>query len=329
MPLHRPLRIVIPGGTGQVGQILARHFHEQGHAVTVIARHPKPAEWVTARWDARHLDSWTLAIEGADVVINLAGRSVNCRYNAANRREIKNSRTISTGLVGEAIARSSHPPALWLNASTATIYRHAIDRPMDEVDGELGGGEPDIPGKWRFSIDVATSWERAFFAADTPRTRRIALRSAMVMSPDARGVFDTLLHLVKWGLGGAAGGGEQYVSWIHDVDFTRAVEHLITHEELNGVVNVSSPYPVRNRDFMCCLRHSWCTSYVGLPAPKWMLALGAVFLRTETELVLKSRRVVPRRLLESGFEFHFPNWRGACQDLVHRWRELHCEVAPP
>jgi uncharacterized protein len=328
MQLHRPLRIVIPGGTGQVGQILARHFHEQGHAVTVIARHAKAAEWPVVRWDARNLDTWALAIDGADVVINLAGRSVNCRYSAVNRREIKNSRTITTGLVGEAIARAARPPALWLNASTATIYRHAFDRPMDELYGEVGGAEPGIPQKWRFSIDVATSWERAFFAAATPQTRRIALRSAMVMSPDRGGVFDTLLHLVKWGLGGCAGSGEQYVSWIHDVDFTRAIEHLIANDQLSGVVNVSSPFPVPNRDFMCCLRHSWCTSYVGFSAPKWILALGAVFLGTETELVLKSRRVVPRRLLESGFEFHFPNWRGACQDLVHRWRELHCELAP-
>jgi uncharacterized protein len=327
MALLRPLRIVIPGGTGQVGQILARHFHEQGHAVTVIARHPKPAEWATLEWDARQLDRWTLAVDGADVVINLAGRSVNCRYNAANRREIKNSRTITTGLVGQAIARAAHPPAVWLNASTATIYRHALDRPMDEKTGELGGNEPDAPKKWRFSIDVATSWEQAFFAAETPRTRKVALRSAMVMSPDAGGIFDTLLHLVQWGLGGAAGSGKQYVSWVHDVDFLRAIEYLIAHEEMSGVVNVSSPDPVQNRDFMCCLRRSWCTSYVGLPAARWMLAVGAIVLRTETELVLKSRRVVPRRLLDSGFEFHFPNWRGACQDLVHRWRELHCDVA--
>jgi uncharacterized protein (TIGR01777 family) len=200
---------------------------------------------------------------------------------------------------------------------------------MDETTGELGGSEADAPRKWQFSIDVATSWERALFAADTPRTRRIALRISMVLSPDPGGVFNTLLHMVQWGLGGPAGSGRQYVSWIHDVDFTRAIEHLIAHEDMKGVINISSPDPVQNREFMCCLRRSWCTSYVGLPAPKWMLSLGAIFLRTEPELVLKSRRVVPRRLLESGFEFHFPNWRGACQDLVHRWRELHCEVAAP
>jgi uncharacterized protein len=323
MSSNRSLRIVIPGGTGQVGHILARHFHEQGHAVTVIARHPKPAEWQILTWNAADLGPWTQAIERADAVINLAGRSVNCRYNAANRREIKNSRTISTGVVGQAIAQASHPPRVWLNASTATIYRHAIDRAMDEATGELGGNEPDAPRQWRFSVDVATSWERAFFAADTPNTRRIALRSAMIMSPDAGGIFDHLLGLVRWGLGGPSGSGKQFISWIHDVDFIRAVEFLISREDMDGVVNVSSPCPVTNREFMCCLRREWCTSYIGLAAPGWVLSVGAALLGTEAELVLKSRRVVPRRLLDAGFEFHFPNWRGACQDLVRRWRELN------
>lgn len=323
MPSKRPLRIVIPGGTGQIGQILARHFHEQGHAVTVLSRHPRPAEWQTLLWDAQELGEWTELIEDSDVVINLAGRSVNCRYNAANRREIKNSRTISTGVVGRAIAKAAKPPRVWLNASTATIYRHALDRPMDEITGELGGNESGLPDKWGFSIDVATSWERAFFAAETPSTRKVAMRSAMTMSPDSGGVFDHLLRLVRWGLGGPSGSGRQYISWIHDVDFVRAVDFLIENEALSGVVNISSPCPLPNEEFMCCLRRAWCTSYIGLPAPRWMLSIGAVFLGTETELVLKSRRVVPRRLGEAGFDFHFPNWRGACQDLVHRWREIN------
>ncbi len=325
MPSLHPLRIAIPGGTGQIGQILARHFHEQGHSVTVIARHPRSTEWRSVAWNGYDLGDWTQAIDGADVVINLAGHTVNCRYNAANRREITNSRTISTGLVGQAIAQASQPPRVWLNASTATIYRHSLNRPMDEVTGEIGGNEPDAPEKWRFSIEVATSWERAFFSAETPRTRKIAMRSAMTMSPDPGGVFDVLLRLVRWGIGGPAGSGQQYISWIHDVDFVRAIEFLIAHEELSGLVNVCSPFPISNRKFMHCLRRSWCTSYIGLPAPKWMLTVGAVLLRTETELVLKSRRVIPRRLLDAGFEFHFPNWRGACCDLVERWRAMHLE----
>jgi uncharacterized protein (TIGR01777 family) len=316
------LRVVIPGGTGQVGQILARHFHQQGHCVTVLARHPKPAEWKTVLWNACDLGSWALTLDGADVVINLAGRSVNCRYNAANRREIKNSRTITTGLIGQAIARAAHPPPLWLNASTATIYPHALDQPMDETTGVLGGDEPNVPSKWNFSVDVATSWERAFFAADTPRTRKVALRSAMIMSPDPGGVFDALLRLVRFGLGGAAASGQQFVSWIHDVDFLRAVDFLISHEELSGPVNVASPSPVPNRHFMRCLRQAWCTQYVGIPASEWMLEIGAMVVRTETELILKSRRVLPRRLLNAGFEFHFPNWRAASKDLVERWSQL-------
>ena len=318
-----PLRIVIPGGSGQVGAILARHFHEHGHEVTTISRHPASAEWVTAHWDGRALGPWTEFLDGADVVINLAGRSVNCRYNSVHRHRMLTSRTITTGLVGEAIAAARQPPALWLNASTATIYRHSIDRPMDERTGEIGGNEPNVPSKWRFSTDVATSWERAFFSAEIPAsTRRVAMRSAMVMSPDERGIFDTLLRLVRWGLGGRAASGRQYVSWIHDVDFVRAIEFLIANESMDGVLNIASPAPLPNREFMSCLRSAWCTSYIGIPCTQWMLELGAILLRTETELVLKSRRVVPGRLLEAGFEFHFPNWRSACHDLVERWRDV-------
>jgi uncharacterized protein len=289
----------------------------------VLARHPKPVEWNLVLWNACDLGSWARVVDGADVIINLAGRSVNCRYNSAHQREIKNSRTIATGLIGQAIAQAAHPPPLWLNASTATIYRHALDRPMDETTGEVGGSEPGAPVKWNFSVDVATSWERALFAAETPHTRKIAMRSAMVMSPDPGGIFDSLLHLVRLGFGGTLGSGQQFVSWIHELDFERAVEFLIRHEQMGGVVNLCSPHPVCNRDFMRCLRNAWCTRYVGIPASKWMLEIGAVVLRTETELILKSRRVVPGCLLASGFDFHFPNWRPAAQDLVHRWRELN------
>jgi uncharacterized protein (TIGR01777 family) len=323
MPFDRPLRIVIPGGTGQIGTLLARHFHEQGHSVAVIARFPKACEWEMVHWSGFDAGAWMDSIDGADVVINLAGRSVNCRYNDANQRAIKHSRIFATELVGEAIARSRKPPRVWLNASTATIYRHSLERPMDERNGELCGNEVGVPEQWRFSCEVAASWERAFFAKKTPRTRRVALRSAMTMSPDAGGVFDTLLRLTRCGLGGRAGSGRQYVSWIHDVDFIRAVEFLIAREEVEGVVNICSPFPLPNSEFMDILRRAWCTSYVALPSPEWLLTIGAFLLRTETELVLKSRRVVPARLLENGFEFHFPNWRGACADLVERWKCAH------
>jgi hypothetical protein len=258
-------------------------------------------------------------LEGADVVINLAGRSVNCRYNARNRREILESRVGTTQVLGEAISKLHRPPRLWVNASTATIYRHSLDREMDEATGELGGQEQDAPDTWRFSIDVATRWERSFFAANTPHTRKIALRSAMVMSAERGGTFDILLRLVRFGLGGTSGSGKQFVSWIHQSDFARALDCLMAHEEFEGPINVASPNPLPNEAFMRILRKAW-GARVGLPASKWMLEVGAFFLRSETELILKSRRVVPGLLLASGFEFQFSKWRGAAEDLVQRWR---------
>lgn len=322
------MRIVITGGSGQVGQILARHFHSEGVAVAVIARHLEPAPWSTVKWDGEHPGEWGKELDGADVAINLAGRSVNCRYNAANRREIKESRIITTMLVGDAIARSSQPPKLWLNASTATIYTHLTDRPMDDIDGEIGGKEPGIPSTWRFSYDVATSWENAFFEAKTPRTRKIALRSAITMSPDRGGAFDTLLNLVRLGLGGTSGSGDQFVSWIHDADFVRAIEFLIARTELEGCINITSPNPLPNRDFMAALRGAYGVA-LGLPATDWMLEIGAIFLRTESELILKSRRVVPRRLVDAGFGFLFPDWSSAAADLVQRWRTTRSSPSVP
>ena len=311
------MKIVIPGGSGQVGQVLATHFHGAGHAVTVLSRHPGSAPWRTVAWNGCDLGAWRQELDGADVAINLAGRSVNCHYNPQHRREILESRIRTTEAVGRAIAEAAHPPAVWMNASTATIYRHALDRPMDEATGELGGSEPDAPAAWRFSIQVATSWERAFFAAATPRTRKIALRSAMTMSPGRGGIFDTLLWLVRAGLGGTAGSGEQFVSWIHYLDFIRAIEYLIAHPEFDGPVNVCAPHPLPNREFMRILREAWGARF-GLSASNWMLEAGAALMRTETELILKSRRVVPRRLMTAGFEFQFPDWRGAATDLVGR-----------
>ncbi|MEO8727529.1 MAG: TIGR01777 family oxidoreductase [Acidobacteriaceae bacterium] len=315
---HNPrLRIIIPGGNGQVGSLLARHFQAAGHEVVVLARHAYVAPWRVAIWDGVTIADWLLELERADIVINLAGRSVNCRYTPANRKAIKESRIRSTGLLGEAIAQLANPPHLWMNASTATIYRNALDRPMDEATGELGGNELEVPDTWRFSIDVAKSWEQAFFAAPTPHTRKVALRSAMVMSPDRGGIFDTLLRLVGFGFGGSAGQGNQFVSWIHDGDFTRALDFLISHPAIGGAVNISSPNPLPNAQFMQALRQAAGVP-IGLPATRWMLELGAIFLRTETELVLKSRRVIPSRLLQSGFEFRYPDWPQAARDLVER-----------
>jgi uncharacterized protein len=314
-----PRRVVLAGGSGQVGTLLARHLHLPGTAVIVLERTKRPAPWRTVEWDGATLGAWARELEGADVLFNLSGRNVNCRYNAAHRREILDSRVRSTQILGEAIAQLEKPPLLWMNASTATIYRHALDRPMDEETGELGGHEPNVPDSWKFSVEVAKRWEETFFASDLPATRKIALRSAMVMSPEHGGIFDMLLRLVRFGLGGAAGDGRQFVSWIHESDFLRAIDHLIANLGISGCVNLAAPEPLPNAEFMRTLRHAWGTR-IGLPATKWMLETGAIFLRTETELVLKSRRVTPLRLLQDGFQFQFPQWPVAAQDLVSRWR---------
>jgi len=320
------MKIVLPGGSGQVGVVLARAFRTSGDEVVVLSRSsangaPQAgAPWRTVRWDAQTLGEWARELDGADVVINLAGRSVNCRYGPENRLAMMDSRVLSTRAVGEAIARCAAPPRLWLQASTATIYAHRHDAPNDEATGRIGGDEPGVPETWRFSIEVATAWERALQEAATPRTRKVAMRSAMIMSPDRGGIFDTLLGLVRRGLGGASGDGRQYVSWVHEADFVHAVRWLIAHEEMDGAVNIASPHPLPNAEFMRTLRAAWGTR-IGLPASRWMLAVGALLLRTETELILKSRRVVPGRLLAAGFRFEHPEWPEAARDLVRAWRE--------
>lgn len=313
------MRIVIPGGSGQVGTLLARAFHGDGHEVVVLSRRPQPSPWRVLRWDARTRGDWTAELEGADAVINLAGRSVNCRYTPAHRKEILESRVFSTQVVGESIGRCRCPPGVWLQASTATIYAHRFDAPNDEASGLLGGAEPGAPDTWRFSIEVAKAWEAALDAASTPHTRKVKLRSAMTMSPDPGGIFDTLLRLVRLGLGGRSGSGLQYVSWVHYLDFIRAVYWLVEHEEVTGVVNIASPHPLPNAAFMRSLRQAWGIPF-GLPATEWMLEIGARLLGTETELILKSRRVVPSRLLEHGFQFQYPGWPEAARDLCERVR---------
>ena len=332
----RPLRITLPGGEGHLGRILAQHFSGLGHEVTTLTRNPHntvaptaesvsaadPKLWRTVVWDGMNLGAWVETLEGADVLINLAGRSVDCRYNARNREEILQSRVRSTAVLGEVIRKLRRPPRVWLNASTATIYRHSYDRAMDEATGEIGGNESGAPTDWRFSIEVARRWEESFFSAQTPNIRKIAMRAAMVMSPTAGGIFEVLLRLVRTGMGGAWGSGRQYMSWIHQEDFLRAVVHLIQREEITGVVNLAAPVPLSNEEFMSALRDAWGIRF-GLSAREWMLTIGAFLLQTETELLLKSRRVVPGILQRNGFEFRYPEWPVAAWDLVRRWRE-HC-----
>jgi hypothetical protein len=328
----RSLRIVLPGGSGQVGHALARYFTERGHRVTVLTRAPYTAQWQTVHWDGEEIGPWTEFLEGADVCINLAGHSVNCRYDAANRQAIYESRIRSTRLLGRVIGGLSEPPRLWLNASAATIYRRVLDEdgvdlPMDETC-ELDADEllDDVKGpaeRWverrGCSARVARDWEAVFFDAETPRTRKVALRSAIVLSPTGGSAFGVLSNLVRMGLGGKQGNGRQFVTWIHEADYARAVEFLMEHEELDGPFNLAAPTPLTNREFMAALRWAWEVPN-GLPAPWLAIKLGAILMRTESELVLQSCRAVPGRLLKAGFEFEFPEWAEAAEDLVRQWR---------
>jgi uncharacterized protein len=320
------MKIVIPGGSGHLGTILARAFHAKGDEVIVLSRVPRAAPWRVAAWDAATIGKWTQYIDGADVVINLAGHTVNCRYNEKNKHAIMQSRVASTRAVGSAIREAARPPRVWLQASTATFYAHRYDAPNDEYTGVPGGSERRLASSWRFSIDVVRAWEMAVTASNVPATRTILMRSAVTMSPERGGAFDVLLALVRRGLGGRAGNGRQYVSWIHDDDFVRAVEFLIARDEISGPVNLASPAPLPNAEFMRELRRAW-GARIGLPLPRWTLALGARVIGTETELLLKSRRVIPAVLQRHGFEFHFPEWAGAARDLCKRWRIANTRVA--
>ncbi len=313
------MKIVIPGGSGHLGALLVRALPELGHEVVVLSRgegHPEAGvRW--SRWDGRTEGAWAAELDGCDAVINLAGRSVNCRYTPANLRAMMDSRVESARAVGEAIAAARRPPRVWLQMSTATIYAHRFDAPNDEPHGTIGGREAGVPGYWAFSVDIAKRWEAEQEEADTPHTRKVALRTAMVMSPAPGGVFHALRRMTRLGLGGPVAGGGQYVSWIHDQDFVGAITFLLGREDLAGPVNIAAPDPLPQRDLMRTLRTA-TRMPIGLPATRWMAELGAFVIRSDTELLLKSRRVVPARLLDAGFAFAYPHWPEAARELARR-----------
>ena len=402
------MRIVLPGGSGQVGSLLARHFQQQGHHVTVLTRGPYTAPWQTVHWDGVSAGDWIATLDGADVCINLTGRGVNCRATAANRKAIYESRIHSTRLLGRVIASLAEPPRVWMNASAATINprvldAEGVDLPVGEMEGDETSGclpsgakapedfaldmyglkpvpfnalpvainpqpvpfnsqaipfnalpvainpQPvpfnakheainsqaipfnakheafsDISSpRWAerrgFAARVARDWEAEFFAAQTPRTRKVALRSAVVLSPAPATAFGVLSNLVRLGMGGAEGNGRQFVSWIHEADYARAVEFLVAREDLEGPFNLAAPVPLVNREFMAALRWAWNVMN-GLPAPTPAVRLGAWLMGTNAELVLASCRAIPRRLLDAGFEFEFSEWPEAAEDLVRQWR---------
>ncbi|USB33092.1 TIGR01777 family oxidoreductase [Paenibacillus sp. YPG26] len=292
-------KIIIAGGTGFIGKYLQEKFHSLGKEVLIISRQPQHISW-------SDLPGITNALDNSEMLINLAGKSVNCRYNRRNKEAIMESRTETTQIMGHALLACQTPPPLWLNSSTATIYRHAEDRPMTEEAGEIGSG---------FSVEVAQAWEKAFFSFKLPRTRQAALRIAIVLGADG-GVMTPYQNLVRFGLGGIQGSGQQKFSWIHIEDLFRIMLFLQEREDLSGVFNCSSPHPVTNRELMSQLRTAMNRSF-GLPAAKWMLEAGALFLGTETELILKSRWVIPERLVRAGFEFDFAKLESTLEDILH------------
>lgn len=301
-------KLIIAAGTGFLGQVLVAHFKDKFDQIIILTRgKSKSIDSVKyVNWDAKTLSGWENELENASVLINLAGKSVDCRYTAANKKEIYDSRIDSTKILNEAVLTCKSPPKHWLNSSTSTIYRFSLDKQMDEVTGEIGDD---------FSMNIAKSWEKVFFETETPKTLKTALRTSIVLGKNG-GAFVPIKMLAQFGLGGKQGKGNQFISWIHEKDFARAIEYVI-EQELTGVVNVVSPNPVRNYDFMKTLKGVIGVPF-GIPTNKLLLEIGSFFIRTETELVLKSRNVIPRRLQENGFTFEYATLEKAFKNLTEK-----------
>ena len=314
-------KIIIAGGTGFIGEELSKYFGKENDIIILSRKinHTKTnrnnysviskddLQYIQyLQWDGKTIGEWGKSFEDADIIINLAGKTVNCRYNEKNKQEIFDSRTNATKIIGEAIRNCTIPPKLWINASSATIYRHAEDRPQDEYTGEFLND---------FSVQVCQLWEKTFYEQRTPFTRKIALRMAITLG--AGGVMIPYFNLLKFGLGGYQGSGKQMYSWVHIEDTCRLIEWIYEHKEMEGIYNCSSPHPVSNKNFMDTLRRITNTK-LGLPAYKWMMKFGAALIGTEAELVLKSRWVVPTKILETGFTFKYPLLEEALKEIINK-----------
>ena len=298
--------LIIAAGTGFLGNVLIQHFKNKFEEIIALTRGKSETKnrIKYVNWDAKSFSGWEKELENADLVINLAGKSVDCRYTKKNKAEILASRIDSTKILNEAILQCKNPPKHFINSSTATIYRHSEDKEMDEYSGEIGND---------FSMNVAKSWEEIFYEVETPKTLKTAIRTSIVLGKNG-GAFIPLKKLTQFGFGGKNGDGKQFVSWIHEKDFARAIEFII-EKELSGSINVVSTKPIRNEEFMKKLQKAIGIPF-GLPIPKSLLEFGAKIIKTETELVLKSRNVIPKRLTENGFEFEFAELDKTFKNLI-------------
>ena len=302
-------KIVLAGGTGQIGTALCKFYAERAEKIIILSRsdNRQKRNLYYVKWDAKTLGPWAKELDNADMLVNLCGKNVNCRYTEKNKKEIFDSRTDSTRVLAAAIASCVHPPKLWMQSASATIYRHSDDRSMTEKDGVIGTG---------FSVEVCKKWESVFLEEthSFPTMRKVILRTSLVLGKE-EGVFPRLRNLVRLGLGGKQGNGEQWVSWIHETDVARMIDWIATHNDIEGVINCTAPIPLKNKDFMNIIRKGFHMQ-IGIQSPAWLLELGAFFIRTETELILKSRWVMPRRIERTGFQFQFPDATTAIDNLI-------------
>ncbi len=301
-------KLIIAAGTGFLGQVLVNHFKDSFEEIVILTRGKSEVKnnIKYVNWNAKSFSGWEKELENADVLINLAGKSVDCRYNEKNKQEIYNSRIESTKILNEAVLQCENPPKHWLNSSTSTIYRFSLDKQMDEIDGEIGND---------FSMNIAKSWEKAFFETETPNTLKTALRTSIVLGKNG-GAFIPLKTLAKLGMGGKQGKGNQFISWIHEEDFARAIAFVIENK-LENEINIVSPNPIRNVDFTTKLRKAVGMPF-GISQPEWLLEFGSKLINTETELVLKSRNVIPRRLQENGFTFKYDSVEKTFENLLQK-----------
>lgn len=300
-------KIVIAGGTGFLGSSLAAHFSDTHDRVIILTRGVSRANGSVENihWDGGTLGDWKECLENADILINLNGKSVDCRYTEKNKKLIYATRLEATAVLGQGVQQCKQPPKLWINAASATIYRHALDKEMDEYTGEFGSG---------FSVDVCQQWEGAFNRFDLPKTRKVIIRTGIVLGKRG-GPLKPLKMLAKLGAGGKQGNGNQYFSWLHEDDFVNIIEFICSNTQLSGAYNVTAPSPVSNQQVMKTMRAAVGIPF-GLPLPEWLLEIGAILINTETELILKSRRVVPKKLIEAGYQFKFTDIEEALKDLV-------------